>query len=580
MANPGKRQVIFHCGAGGLALAVVAVEAGRLRVLEVARQELSPVAGGTEEAWMQEVLGAARRLLAAKRIRGPVRWVFSGSRVLTKSLRIPHVDATRRREVLAIEVQPTLPSKLEEMEWDYQVVGDDGVETEVLFFAVRKSLLAVFRAGLEKLGVTPVSINAASLLDANLLRWAGVEETPATLGINIGARSTNLTFVHAGGFLVRSVGLGGANLTQQIADQLGTEPAAAEVIKRRVWQGEGDAAQREAVLQQTRVFEQRLGSELSRSLLHFKRQAGAEGPGRVVLLGGGSLIPGLEERLAEKNKAPAERWAPDARIQGPGGRDLKADPEELACLAEILGEAVRDLLPTGAGINLLPAQERSRQEFLGRQGIFLLAAAALAVAAVLPGIHHARAAARWAERAKEIEKARPALQALAGEIADNRKRIERLARAVDQMDDLVASRGNWIRFFSDLQANLHEVGDVWLESLQVSRRVVEIPPAADDPGSYAEDGEWIPPAPRQEVVYRLSLSGSLLLREEGAEGSRPVAEGFDQRVITERIRRLTTQLGSSPFIEEAGAPTIFWTRLADGVLPFSFNLTVNPERPL
>ena len=174
-----------------------------------------------EEAILPSV-GDALKVLAAKhKLSGKATLIIPGNQVLTKTIRIPHIEEAKRAQIIAFEAQQNIPYPLHEVVWDSQVVGDDGVETEVLFIAAKSNVVDEFCGYVSAAGFIPESIGAATVLDYNSLQHAYPDSDEDVLLINIGARSTNLLFRNLDGFFVRNIQLGGNSLTQNIADSLG-----------------------------------------------------------------------------------------------------------------------------------------------------------------------------------------------------------------------------------------------------------------------------------------------------------------------------------------------------------------------
>ena len=126
-----------------------------------------------------------------------------------------------------------MPVPLAELIWDYQVIDDDGVEQEILAFAVKPKVAEDFCERVMEIGLNPVQITPAPVLDYNAMRASGIGlDSGETLVVNIGARSTNLLFINPTGFLLRPLSIGGNSLTQNISDNLGTQFEKAEEIKK------------------------------------------------------------------------------------------------------------------------------------------------------------------------------------------------------------------------------------------------------------------------------------------------------------------------------------------------------------
>ena len=94
-----------------------------------------------DDAWLGAVGVALHTLHHQHKFSGNASFIIPGNQVLTKTIRIPHVEESKRAQIIAFEAQQNIPYPLHEVVWDSQVVGDDGVETEVLFIACKSNTI-------------------------------------------------------------------------------------------------------------------------------------------------------------------------------------------------------------------------------------------------------------------------------------------------------------------------------------------------------------------------------------------------------------------------------------------------------
>ena len=239
MSSP--KRLIVNCGASRVTAAVLSTSEGSIHVDQLVTEHLD-YDYSNEDAWQLAVRGALHALTREHKLSGKATLLLPGSQVLTRPIRIPHVEASKRAQTIAFEAQQNIPFPLHEVIWDSQIVEDDGVETEVLFVACKTEVIEDLCKSAEGAGLAIERIDAAPLLDYNALQHStGVDEE--TLLINIGARSTNLLFCNADGFYIRNIQLGGNTLTQSIADSVGKSFMKAEALKLKFFGGEIEAGE-------------------------------------------------------------------------------------------------------------------------------------------------------------------------------------------------------------------------------------------------------------------------------------------------------------------------------------------------
>lgn len=551
-----SNRLVIKCGASSVTAAKLSLSGGSLRVEQVFTETLR-YDHADEDAWMGAVGAALKEMARAHKLSGAASLILPGSQVLTRPIRIPYVEPAKRAQTIAFEAQQNIPFQLHEVVWDNQEVSDDGVETEVLFVASKAALIDEFCKAVTAAGLTAERIDAATLLDYNAAQFTEQGGEVDTLLINIGARSTNLLFINQGGFFIRNIQIGGNTLTQNIADSLGKGFAQAEEIKHRFFGGEHDYSEEDsgARLLNTseEAFTRRLNQEITRSIVNYRRQQKAPAPKRILLSGVGARLKGLSARLSEAQKVPVEFFNPLSAVEL--GASVQPTEALSLQLGEIIGEAVRDLVPNGAGVNLLPSSIQEDMAFARKKPFLLAAAACLALSPLPAYLSFSASASAAKSQLRDVQSEIAPLVERRDAIEANRAKAAALGEAIAGVEGLVRSKSNWIEFFAELQEMLYQAEDVWVDDLKVTRTA---------------------PSGSREASYELGVSGQMLVRES-AHGQR-----VDQEILVSRIRSLQNSLESSRFVVQAKPPKISWSTLKGGlnVLPFNINLVVDPAKPL
>lgn len=554
------KQLIINCGASRVTAAVVSAGGGTLQIERLVTESLH-YDYSNDEAWLSAVGEALRTLHHQHKFSGKASFIIPGNQVLTKTIRIPHVEASKRAQIIAFEAQQNIPYPLHEVVWDSQVVGDDGVETEVLFIACKSNTIDDFCGEVSRAGFIVETINAATVLDYNAIQFAYPSLDEDILLINIGARSTNLLFKNAEGFFVRNIQLGGNSLTQNIADSLGKPFAQAEEIKHKFFNGELDYSEDDSgaklLTSCSDSFMRRMSQEITRSIVNYRRQKNGQAPRRILLSGRGSLLEGLSDHLATSQKVPVEFFDPLQNVTLDG--EIGSDPKSLRLeISEIIGEAARDMVADSAGVNLLPEEVQKEMEFASKKPYLLIAAICLALAPWPVFVGYKQLSSGYMKAAQATEAQVAPLQQRQSKILDNAEKAAQISQSIQLVEGLKDSKTNWIQFFAELQKSLTVAEDIWLDSLSVLR---------EQPSQPANG------SPTYEVV----LSGQMLVRETAnGEGS------IDQEVLSRRIKSLQSSFEGSEFIVASKPPAIDWSSLRQGlnVLPFTINLVVDTTKPL
>jgi len=552
-----SKQLIINCGASRVTAAVVTSGGGSLQIEKLVTESLH-YDFSNDDAWLAAVGAALRDLHGQHKFSGKATFIIPGNQVLTKTIRIPHVETSKRAQIIAFEAQQNIPYPLHEVVWDSQVVGDDGVETEVLFIACKSNTIDDFCREVKQAGFGVEMINAATVLDYNALQFAYPDFDEDVLLINIGARSTNLLFKNSEGFFVRNIQLGGNSLTQNIADSLGKPFAQAEEIKHKFFNGELDYSENDSgaklLTSCSDSFMRRMSQEITRSIVNYRRQKNGAAPRKILLNGRGSLLEGLAGQLSTSQKVTVEFFDPLQNVTLDG--DVGSETNSLRLeVSEIIGAATQDMVADGAGVNLLPGEVKKAMEFASKKPFLLVAAICLALAPWPVYLGYKQLGAGYVEAAQATEAKVAPLQQRQSKILDNAEKAQKLSQSIQLVEGLKNSKTNWIQFFAELQKSLTVAEDVWLDSLSVLREK----PAGG------------------EASYEVVLEGQMLVRET-ANGQGAI----DQEVLSRRIKSLQSSFEGSEFIVSSKPPAINWSSLRNGlnVLPFTIHLVVDTSKPL
>lgn len=552
-----SKHLIINCGASRITAATVSSSADNLVVENFVTESLH-YDYSNEDAWLGSVGDALRILNNQHNFSGKASFIIPGNQVLTKTIRIPHVEASKRAQILAFEAQQNIPYPLDEVVWDSQVVGDDGVETEILFIACKSNTIDNFCTEVSQAGFSAKTINAATILDYNAIQFASPEQEEDVLLINIGARSTNLLFKNADGFFVRNIQLGGNSLTQNIADSLGKTFVQAEEIKHKFFGGDLNYSEDDSGTKGMSAcadsFIRRMSQEITRSIVNYRRQKSGAAPKRILLSGRGSLLSGISEQLSTSQKVPVELFDSLQNVTLGAGIDYDSSATLSLEISEIIGAATRDKVVDGAGVNLLPEAMQNSMEFAIKKPFLMVAAACLALAPWPVFIGYKQLSYDCISAADEIKSVTRPLIERQSQIEKNSAQAIALSRSIELVEGLKDSKTNWIQFLAQLQTSLSSAEDAWLDALSVKR---------DEPKNGA-------------AFYEVVLQGQMLVRETVGQGV------VDQEVLSRRIKSLQSSFESSDFIVSSEPPVINWSSLRNGlnVLPFSINLVVDTSKPL
>ena len=210
-----KSFLAVDFGAGSVKLAEFQVnEAGGLRLKSYAIKPLGPDAAqeAAREALITKTL---QELIAQNQIKASsVNVCPPGFHVFSKFVKLPPVEPSKVTQIIQYEAQQNVPFPLEEVVWDYQILGSyPSGELEVLLVAIKAEIVeGLFRAT-ESLGLhlEVADVSPAALCNAFRYNYGDIED--CTMLLDIGAKTSNLLFFEKGKVFSRSINLGANSIT-------------------------------------------------------------------------------------------------------------------------------------------------------------------------------------------------------------------------------------------------------------------------------------------------------------------------------------------------------------------------------
>src|SRR5438128_9372636 len=246
-----------------------------------------------------------------------VNYAVAGQSVFARLVKLPSVEEEKIDRIIAFEAQQTVPFPIDEVVWDYQLVGGGTDEQlQVVLVAIKSDLLEGINAAVEAAGLRPMVIGVANMALYNAFRYNYSDLTDSSLVVDIGARTTNVLFIEPGKVFSRSVPIGGSSITAAIAREFRESFAEAELRKSRdafvslagahTEPADTDAARVSKIVRATMT---RLHAELMRSITHYRAQQGSQ-PDRIFLSGGSAGMRDMREFFYEKFQLPIEFFNP------------------------------------------------------------------------------------------------------------------------------------------------------------------------------------------------------------------------------------------------------------------------------
>lgn len=263
----------------------------------------------------------------------------ANQRVVVRQVDLPWMEEDDLRASLRYQVQEYIPIPVDEAELDVHVVEEVASEEgdrrlRVLLVAGHTEMIRAHVDAVRFAGLKPIGVDLAPFAILRAMGDTTMLESGSQVLIDIGANVTNIV-IHRGMLpsFVRILVLGGEAITAAVADRLGISSDEADVIKREVTVGFGSEPAALVVTEQAEVFI----DEIRSSLDYYRAQPGAEKLAGVVLTGGGAMLPGLAQRLADAIRLPVELGNPFSRYPAPS---TVYDAAQLAAIGPVMAGAI------------------------------------------------------------------------------------------------------------------------------------------------------------------------------------------------------------------------------------------------
>jgi len=308
LCRPVRPWFALDVGSSAVKIAEVAERRGSPEVLRAGSLEVPPGAVENGSVRRPDAVADAVREFTGPAGKKPCRAVVSipGRGVIIKRLKVPAHPLERLDQVIEFEAMDAIPEDLDAVNLDYHVLGtaDGGGSLEVLLVAARRTLVESYVALLEAAGLVPAVVD----VDYFALRAGSLGSGEHAL-VHVGARSTTLHLPGAAApGLTTELPAGGDRFTESLAESLRVSRDEAEVLKRGVPPPEA------APLLETLC--ERFAGEASRGFSLLGGFPEGTGPRRIMLSGGGALLPGLRAGLARTLEADVRVYSPSFAADG------------------------------------------------------------------------------------------------------------------------------------------------------------------------------------------------------------------------------------------------------------------------
>jgi type IV pilus assembly protein PilM len=241
---------------------------------------------------------------------------------------------------LVFEARKHLPLDDSDTIIDHQVLGespDDPQKQRLLLVATTRKMYGWHEGILKGSGFKPglVDLDPLAVINSFTIQNELPDEAMQIM-LNIGARGTNFIVTGRKGKLFnRDIPIGGFHLTEDLSKKYSISIEEAERRKladgvEAFHKGEGDGSP--SLTLQSRTVLEDFMDEIRRTLRYYAKESGITSFDKILLSGGGALLKGLPEILAQKFNMTVECWDPLKELEGAENINGNGGPQFAQCL--------------------------------------------------------------------------------------------------------------------------------------------------------------------------------------------------------------------------------------------------------
>jgi type IV pilus assembly protein PilM len=433
---------------------------------------VDPSADATRPVQIKEAVEQLRKELRVP-AKSPVNLSLPAQSVFSRFVKLPGAEADDVSAIIAFEAQQNVPFPIDEVTWDYQIMGEqrDG-NWDVALVAIKSDQLVEVADSVILGGLKPNVIDVAPMALFNAFRYNYPEASGCSLLIDLGARTTNLVFVEGTRIFSRSIPVGGCTISAAIAKEFKQDITVAERLKiEKGCVSLGGAYAEPSDPTEARIAKvvrntmTRLHAEIARSISFFRTSQGGSQPVRAFLCGGTVSLPYMVEFFSEKLQVPIEFFNPLKNVTVTNSGVAESLAAKAQTVGELVGAAVRSLENCPIEINLRPDFIIREQDLARRKPFLIAASLCLLLALGAWWLYFDRARTITDEVGASVTADVSKLEKLAGEMDKIAAEQKKLESTVAPLLLAAAERPAWAGILDDLGARL-PARYIWITELK------------------------------------------------------------------------------------------------------------------
>ncbi len=399
----------------------------------------------------------------------------SGQAAFMRFVKLPPVteEESRVKQIVEYEARQNVPFPMDEVIWDYQLIGGDDEDLEVMFVVIKNDIVESVIDAITNVSLRPTLVDFAPAALYNVARANHVGDNECVMILNIGGRCTNLLFLDGDRYFARTIPIAGFSITQQIAKEFGITAEEAEVLKRRhgfvALGGAYEEPESEVAATISKIIRNvmtRLHGELNRSISVYRTQQKGNKPVHLYLAGGSSTMAFTDNFFSEKLRLDVSYLNPFKIVSLNNDIDVTELQEAAHIFPEVVGVGLRHIVECPVEVSLIPESLRKQQELSKKKPFlvggciaWLLILLIFVIVDMKKTVLFETTADEYQVDVDDLTKKKNDIKYYQTERSRNVNKFESVKRILDQ-------RYIWSELYNELQ--LAKPEDVWLVHVQTA----------------------------------------------------------------------------------------------------------------
>ena len=404
---------------------------------------------------MQLVRTALETFLARNAVAGSlVAVAVSGQSGFTRFVKLPPVESKKIPDIVRFEAEQQIPFPIADVIWRWQPFQDpNSPDVEVGIFAMKRVDVAEMLDHFDDVQLPVDVVQMAPLALFNFMTYdEQIATDGATLLADVGANKTDLVVADGPRIWTRTIQIGGNDFTEALVKAFKLSFPKAEKLKRSA----ATSKYARQIFQAMRPVFSDLAQEIQRSVGYYTAMRREARFKKVVGLGNGFKLPGLQKFMEQQLNIPVIRVDSYNRLTGSGAVNAPMLNENVLSFAVAYGLAVQGLEMSAVATNLLP-DEIARRRLWGRKRPWFAATAAVLLATLAAPLYRAvvdRAALGEGDAYHEADRTTSTLREWTRQYEEILQAVGPAEEPIKQYRQLFAYRNYWPQVQSVLSEGL------------------------------------------------------------------------------------------------------------------------------